>query len=1103
MIKREINIMTPDSIRRVVQMMKNHFNMHTSKDISYHDSNGIQYSSSVYNKGKSIYLGSNKLKMLRPSPKKLSYNSTALFYFDITYSDLISTYDQQNMLCCNIQKDTLLPSKTYRIVFKDVVEFYAVRATNSSAGNYHEDPSKVVVKELFYKTSEDPILVVESHSPSGDIISDEYPISIRDNEDKSPTYYFYANDLSIGYTLEDGVLTTEPISDKLSGLPMIWFTIDSFKYLPSIEFENNIDKNGNPIMTFGMDGNGISRIYPNCYQDNFPEFNTMSGYNWYVKVTPKDGYDFNLYEPGKESLIDDNFKVPIKSIHLLYKDSPNGPEVPEMVDLEFNIPEDSNFVIYLDRLYYDETAKEIEWMFNERYSRDYDWDDVTKINPNFALALYNVPGWRDASFYYNHTEGKPMLPGFKVIFLNEHLYELESSLVGGSSSIELLNDSYDEVTKKYNPMVILSSIRDHNNSHTQNNIQRARVILNDGRVTIDSTDPVIYENNETTVFKKPDLTFARICDIPTSMMQLTNVPDYAPSVIVDWNSSDVPYVRTDCNFTIEDKTLLNNYPYDTLIKHENVIFPNDYDLDNVLSNTGDRYLTKVKLNESIDLKFDDNTTISIVNGGSGYNVNDVAKFNIGGRYYEALITEVNGSSVSKVSINDIIDVNISNLGSDKPVFNTSTTVGIGSGLMIQLTIDETYWNKHKPETFDIYRAGLYLYKYDGNDHVWIWIYDNIRDKWFEHIQVTGPDVKSTAYNHGYSFIDTYLKNLLTNNTLSMNVKSMTTPPSSEYNMKTYSREVDINPNLIEYDLNEDIDKLDMNHQFSYYVLSPSGTKSKLTIHSRYHSSTNDTNGYEFPRFHKLNMESSYNNLTNRLHFIIDSYKQPDVYFFDNYESNYPTMNNIGNDTYALTKSRLLNYNDLIPDELDEINDSFFAKQNIYLYDDSISKINELRESYESKSLEELQQYLRETFGEYARPLQYYYNKEQIIDYLMMVPQSTYEHSPMRRVVSKNTVVAQRIFENNIPTIVSTGGEQPKGMFTSVTRDVHDIRYSTNGDTTSDILFIFKIEKTNELVSLKNCRIIDSNGKDISEHSLIVYDQRTYYFDTTDNTWISK
>ena len=96
--KRSEYYLSPDGVRKLSQLMKQHFAGYSSKDKLYNDSKGLQYNGSVYNFGSEILLETNKLKMTRPPIRNLSYGTDTTFYFDIKYSDIINTYEQQNLL---------------------------------------------------------------------------------------------------------------------------------------------------------------------------------------------------------------------------------------------------------------------------------------------------------------------------------------------------------------------------------------------------------------------------------------------------------------------------------------------------------------------------------------------------------------------------------------------------------------------------------------------------------------------------------------------------------------------------------------------------------------------------------------------------------------------------------------------------------------------------------------------------------------------------------------------------------------------------------------------------------------------------------------------
>jgi hypothetical protein len=69
-----------------------------------------------------------------------------------------------------------------------------------------------------------------------------------------------------------------------------------------------------------------------------------------------------------------------------------------------------------------------------------------------------------------------------------------------------------------------------------------------GRIYYISNDPCEYDNNQTSEHPKPGRTLARICDIPTTVVQLTNITGLAPSSIVDKK-----YVRTEADYSNDDK----------------------------------------------------------------------------------------------------------------------------------------------------------------------------------------------------------------------------------------------------------------------------------------------------------------------------------------------------------------------------------------------------------------------------------------------------------------------------------------------------------------------------------------------------------------------
>ena len=1246
--KRSEYYLSPDGVRKLTQLMRQHFDSYSSKDKLYNDSKGLQYNGSVYNFGSEILLETNKLKMTRPPIRNLSYGTDTTFYFDIKYSDIINTYEQQNLLSCYLKKDTLVASHKYYIVFNNVTEVFVIRSTNTSAGNTFQ-PSKgneSVFKDLYYKTNDFPILV-ERYEENGERVEIDHLLTIR-NGDTTPTFYFHANDLTNGFidSIIDDTLTTIELIDEYNNLPFIWFTAKSFEYLPTLDLSNNIDKNGHPFLTFGTDGNGISRIYPNCYEDNYPPFTLEDTYQWFIKVESADGYSFlSEDEPGYKQ---HNYRVPIKSITLQYSLNHNT-EPSVSVTIDFSNTNDA--VVCLER-HVTAFVDIDEWRFWKRKDTDWDWDPITYHNPNYAYAwyqYYTIPpgeGIISNDDYSCNHDGRKLKAGFKIIPLNQYEYKWESALVGAVSGIHI--DATDErsnngVIEKHgvshmmgefdglpiymnkqldrtihHSHVDIYSIRDHNNLWTQLPMKKQtagmildsaipqnelpdiidadpsikyNVIVSNQYDTDESTivsmynvmsnityidaetnvfadytnkgvkkykrffyhgnnyfsldvfglDPLTeyargflisndeptYVNNDEAVYVKPPRTVARICDIPTTMIQMTNVPDYAPSILIDWNTSYLSYVRTFCNYELNDIDRLRNNPYDTLIKYgDGLIFPYDYDIINVLNETGDYYKHKSQLSNTMDLTFGagGNTTMVVNESGDGYTNGTIFKFNIGGQYFTGVVvnsingkptvvTTIDSDNNQNVSINNI---NVSNIPNHVTTYITTTLSGTGDGLIINLEIDEQTWNGYQPKIDDYYINGLHLYKYDKYEHVWLYVYDNNDAEWKSSIQITGPSVIENPYDlhdlHERKLVNVYIMNSINNNRKLL----YNTPISvdSSYSLMKRTIETDIPTTIIGIDdISETLDENNINYQNSYYTPSINDDKTDIKIYSRYPYTIQDTlygdyHSFVLPRFNTLNLPS-YFNTTNRILWSIHKdklYSQPDLWYYNPNETNLIHYDDISTDYHTIASSRDLTYYDIMKDSLTIQSSRFIATENIYRYDEYKSDaFDELQTLLNNKTRDELLIYIRDNYGEDAFPLKMEllnpFTKSMLVGYCMTVNPKPYSKSKIKMVAQKHTTVAQVVDNpDGSSTIVHTGGDHVTGMFEPLSYSIHNLNYNTTNEFDPSILFVFTIMKNEQLVSFKHFHMYDENGIDISEMSLLIYDGKKYLFDKEKDNW---
>lgn len=265
-----------------------------------------------------------------------------------------------------------------------------------------------------------------------------------------------------------------------------------------------------------------------------------------------------------------------------------------------------------------------------------------------------------------------------------------------------------------------------------------------GRVYMLSDDSTDYHNNRNTQpeYVKPDRTLARICDIPTSIVQLTGIDEVAPSVIVDKR-----YVRSYASYTEDDKYRLYNVLGNRWVK------PMDLDADGepITSNIyqEDRYiftnllmLNKVDLinhndyRETLNLNPKISSTQisieSIIEPGVNYKQGDVGVIIIGGYslHYTVdvvgrggYITELHLTPTSSVPI-PVANFNMMDVEMGiTTVYGTSPITGSGGGLQLRLRVND--YDNAKPYKGDVFndlfafvkdKTGLLLYAYEINQN---------------------------------------------------------------------------------------------------------------------------------------------------------------------------------------------------------------------------------------------------------------------------------------------------------------------------------------------------------------------------------------------------
>lgn len=270
-----------------------------------------------------------------------------------------------------------------------------------------------------------------------------------------------------------------------------------------------------------------------------------------------------------------------------------------------------------------------------------------------------------------------------------------------------------------------------------------------GRVYVLSNDPVEYINNKVADhykdqdYRKPERTVARICDIPTSAMQLMGVSGLSPTQVVDKK-----YVRQQAAYNLDDKDRLYNQTASRWVR------PNALDINGNPVATNNTYVfTSVDQLKRVDLinhnDFREHLNLvprvdprkvkvaNIINPGRDYEAGDYGILMVGGyafNYSVITVDNVGGVTLSDLMPTDVdYFVHISNFDMETDsqgqpthsgytqTYGTSPVTGYGKGLKLKLHIED--YSDLRPKYGDNFDD---LYAFVSEDDG-IWIYSYIVD----------------------------------------------------------------------------------------------------------------------------------------------------------------------------------------------------------------------------------------------------------------------------------------------------------------------------------------------------------------------------------------
>ena len=263
---------SPDTLRAFLQLSKRFYNLHTPRQFGYSDADALQYVGTSENFGSELFLESKKLKMYKSPSTFVNMNRPLISLFRVEASDYMDSYLQTGMRMCTPKPNVLNPAWQYKIEFSDVTEVVIPRAIHDGYGDGVEeeepwDYDTGVYPTTFYVTTTPPKLKYYNGGENPFIEED-----LIAGSDGSTKYYFPKNDITeklITFTDTDVFLTENMVS--YPELAWLYFTSNELITLPEVNMTDNVDRNGNPLVSIGTNGQASSFIYAGAYgETNLP-----------------------------------------------------------------------------------------------------------------------------------------------------------------------------------------------------------------------------------------------------------------------------------------------------------------------------------------------------------------------------------------------------------------------------------------------------------------------------------------------------------------------------------------------------------------------------------------------------------------------------------------------------------------------------------------------------------------------------------------------------------------------------------------------------------------------------------------------------------------
>jgi hypothetical protein len=915
--------MSPDSLRQFYRMNRAFFDSHTKKSYGRTDIEGSQYVGTCENFGNEILMETRKMKMNKPSLKRLRLPNMFEFYFELEHSELINTYDQQNLMCVKLREDALLDNnREYRICLPNPIRKNAYRSKSTSDGNVYREsymsttrPVELHIRNVTTgETQRIPFNITDRKRSVaaaynlfqtihvrnlGETEQEHYQrFLVRQDEfinrvETQIEYCFFLNTIDsdlIESNTTDGLIT-KPLTEEMIGRTIFWMMSTSYRNLPFINFQTT-DLNGSivnaDLLVVGCNGHHKHWAYP-VLNDNL---------DTYIKVTPffdRFAQECETFEQEKY-----NGSIGIEKIEFL--------KFPAGADPNGVVSPISGFVVdHMEDFVRIHLCEPAEWNFRRAKPGDWDYIDpkqpqechdslckhdgdmisniihpdskVERIIPNRFPGKNNefvenidenwVTAWRPLSTFATNVPGInddecPMLPAFQVIFnhmfLHDHEVQMGNAVCGIHIGQKSTKDNgiikkkgivyglgdFDGLPEDLDVNVEMYSIRDelNNDLQTITDKQVTSLFLGDGelaRCYWISNDDTEYRNNHLVPFPKPECTTAYISDLPTDARGLISIPNIAPTLI-----TDTEYVSQNAPWTNDlQEKIWNELPDRWVRKQVNDEWINilscDDDLDYSFppEKLEQTHGVRVNLNPIIDLRETDlRWSVDPNNRGTGYAFGDNFDFYAGGIAVRGIVTSVHangGLNGFTLSFPTDATINMRNLDGAitsfpifaKPSFlskNEPPWCDCSGGKGGAILLDNPNWSSIDSHNNGEILDGLYAFKFDQFDNVWVYTFNLETRRWVIGEQLIGEPYLWNEYEDPktWEYRKTYT-GLMNDISMNKRISEKAFGIGSKYVSIDPTDAIDINSNVpLSIDINTAVDHskliVNVNRQNSLYSL---------------------------------------------------------------------------------------------------------------------------------------------------------------------------------------------------------------------------------------------------------------------------------------------